>query len=151
MSEKESADTPKKKKGKLLLFIVAPVLLLGGGGAGGYLLFGPQKAEAKPKAPEKGVVVTLEDPLTINLSAGHYLKLGFAMQMTTDAGTEEVDTAEAKDLAIEQYTGLDVAVLENEKGREKAKEDLLAKLEQAYQKDKKQMIMDIYFTQFVTQ
>ncbi|RZU50467.1 flagellar FliL protein [Krasilnikovia cinnamomea] len=149
MSEKDSAAP--KKKGKLLLFLLGPVILLGGGGAGGYMLFASQKAEATPKAPEKGVVVTLEDPLTINLSAGHYLKLGFAMQMTADAGEEEIDTAEARDLAIDQYTGLDIAVLENEKGRAKAKQDLLAKLDQAYRKDKKQLVMDIYFTQFVTQ
>ncbi|BFU42111.1 flagellar basal body-associated FliL family protein [Krasilnikovia sp. MM14-A1004] len=151
MSEKDGADAPKKKsKKKLLMIIVAAVVLLGGGAAGGYFMFAP-KTEKKPEPPVKGVVVSMEDPMTINLASGHYLKLGFALQLTEAAGEEKIDTAEARDLAIKQYTGMDVAVLETEKGRDKAKDDLLTKLEQAYEKEKTQIVMDIYFTQFVTQ
>ncbi|GAB1694698.1 flagellar basal body-associated protein FliL [Krasilnikovia sp. M28-CT-15] len=151
MSEKDGADAPKKKsKKKFLLIIVAAIVLLGGGAAGGYVMFAP-KTEEKPEPPVKGVVVSMEDPMTINLASGHYLKLGFSLQLTEAAGEEKIDISEARDLAIDQYTGMDVGVLETEKGRAQAKEDLLAKLVHAYQEEKTQIVMDIYFTQFVTQ
>jgi flagellar FliL protein len=150
--EKEAAETeaPKKSK-KMLIIIVLAVVLLGGGGAGAYfLLLAPEEAAAAEK-PVKGAVVTMESALTINLAEAHYLKLAFAMQMTEEAGEEEIDTAEALDIAIEQYTGMEIAELETTKGREKAKEELLEKIEKAYNVDGKHLVMDLYFTQYVTQ
>ena len=101
--------------------------------------------------PVKGAVVTMDNALTINLAEGHYLKLGFALQATEEAGEVEVDMAEAIDLAIDQYTGMEIAELETTKGRETAKAELLEKIEKVYNVDEKHIIMDIYFTQFVTQ
>src|SRR4029450_7990729 len=89
--------------------------------------------------------------MTINLADAHYLKLGFALQMTEEAGEEEVDTAEAIDLAIDQYPGMDSAELETEKGRLKAKAELLEKIEKAYNVEDKHLVMGLYFTSFVTQ
>jgi flagellar protein FliL len=150
--EKETpAETPKKKSKKMLIIIVAAVVLLGGGGAAAYFLFFKSSGEKKVEAPVKGAVVTLEDALTINLADAHYLKLGFALQMTEEAGTEEIDTAEAIDIAIEQYTGMKIGELETEKGRLATKAEFLEKVEKAYNIDKKHLIMDIYFTSFVTQ
>jgi flagellar FliL protein len=145
--EADATEAPKKSK-KMLMIIVIAVVVLGGGGAGAYFMLSGDKAVAKPV---KGAVVAIENPLTINLAASHYLKLGFALQMTAEAGTEAVDTAEALDLAIEQYTGKEIAELETEKGREKAKAELLDKIEKAYNVDKKHLVMGIYFTQYVTQ
>ena len=54
-------------------------------------------------------------------------------------------------MAIDQYTGKTMAELSTEKGRERAKAELLEKIEKAYNVDDKQMVMDIYFTAFVTQ
>jgi flagellar FliL protein len=149
--EKETpAEAPKKSK-KMLIIIVAAVVLLGGGGAGAFFMLKGDAAEAKPKVPEKGVVVAMDNALTINLADSHYLKLAFSVQETTDAGTEAIDTSEAIDIAIAQYTGMDIAELETEKGRQKNKEELLKKIEKAYEETGKQIVMDIYFTQFVTQ
>jgi flagellar FliL protein len=148
--EKESADAPKKKSKKMLLIIAIAVVLLGGG-AGAFFMFKGDSAAATPKAPEKGAVVTMENALTINLADGHYLKLAFSIQETKDAGTEAIDTSEALDLAIDQYTGMDIAELSTGKGRDKAKAELLAQIEKAYNEKDKQVVMDIYFTQFVTQ
>ncbi|MGA5303477.1 flagellar basal body-associated FliL family protein [Nucisporomicrobium flavum] len=146
-----AAEAPKKSK-KMLMIIALAVVLLGGGGAGAYFMFFKgDAAEAKEPAPVKGAVVTIENPLTVNLADGHYLKLGFALQMTEEAGEEEIDTAEALDLAIDQYTGLEVGELETEKGREKAKGELLEKIEKAYNVDDKHLVMGVYFTSFVTQ
>src|SRR3954447_6860132 len=130
--EKETpAGAPKKKSKKLLLIIIIAVVLLGGGGAGAFLMLTSDKAQAKP-APKKGVVVTMENALTINLADGHYLKMGFTMQATEDAGTEAIDNSEAIDLAIDEYTGMSVAELSTEKGRDRAKQELLEKIEKAY-------------------
>ena len=149
--EKETAaDAPKKKSKKLLMIIVIAVVLLGGGGAGAFFMLSGNKAEAKP-APVKGIVTPIENALTINLADGHYLKLAFALQETADAGTEAVDTSEAIEMAIDQYTGKTVAELSTEKGRETLKDELLAKIIKAYTEDDTQMVMGIYYTSFVTQ
>jgi flagellar protein FliL len=151
--KKDAAEAPKKKSPMLLIIIIAAVVLLGGGGAAAYFLIFAKSGEEKPAAPEKGVIATMDNAITINLADGHYLKVGFALQETADAGTETVDMSEAIDLAIDQYTGMTVAELSTEKGRTAAKEELLKKIEEAYyeEKEKKQIVMDIYFTQFVTQ
>jgi flagellar protein FliL len=146
--EKEAAAEAPKKSNKMLIIIIAAVVLLGGGGGAFFMLKGGSKAEA---APKKGVVTAIESAITINLADGHYLKLGFALQQTADAGTEAVDTSEALNLAIDEYTGKTVAELSTEKGRETAKDDLLAKMVKAYTTDGKKEVMDIYFTSFVTQ
>ncbi len=149
--DKETAATEAPKKSKKMLMIIVLAVVLLGGGAGGYFFFAGDKAEAAEAKPVKGAVVTIKDALTINLADSHYLKLGFAMQMTEEAGEEEIDTAEALDLAIDQYTGMQIGELETEKGRAKAKQELLEKLEKAYNAEDKHLVMDLYFTQFVTQ
>jgi flagellar protein FliL len=150
--EKETSAeaAPKKSKKKLMIIVIAAVVLLGGGGGGAFFMLKGDKAAAAP-APEKGIVTPLEDDLTINLADGHYLKLGFALQETADAGTEAVDTSEAINLAIDEYTGLTVAELSTEKGRATVKAALLAKIDKAYTEKKVHKVMDLYFTSFVTQ
>ncbi len=148
--EKDTAEAPKKSK-KMLLIIVIALVVLGGGGAGAFFMLTGDSAEAAAEKPVKGAVVTMENALTINLAEGHYLKLGFALQATEEAGAVEIDMSEAIDLAIDQYTGMEIAELETTKGREAAKAELLEKIEKVYNVDDKHIIMDIYFTQFVTQ
>ncbi|MET8151198.1 flagellar basal body-associated FliL family protein [Actinoplanes sp. NPDC049668] len=146
-----AADAPKSKK-KLMIVVLAVVLLGLGAGAGGFFFLQSRaNAAAEEPKPERGVVVAIENQMTINLADAHYLKLAFALQMTKEAGEEEIDTAEALDLAIDQYTGMKIAELETEKGRTAAKEELLAKIEKAYTVEDKQLVMGIYFTTFVTQ
>jgi flagellar protein FliL len=144
------ADAPKKSKKKLIIIAAAALVVLGGGGAGAFFMLKGDSAEAKP-APVKGIVTPIEEALTINLADGHYLKLNFALQETEEAGTEAINTSEAINMAIDEYTGKSVAELSTEKGRDSAKAELLAKIEKAYAEDGKQTIMDIYYTSFVTQ
>lgn len=146
--EKDTAEAPKKSNKMLLMIIVVAVVALLGGGAGAFFMMKGDSAKAAP--PEKGAVNAIDAALTINLADGHYLKLGFALQQTADAA-EEVETSEALNLAIETYTGMTVAELSTDKGRAAAKEQLLHKIVEAYTEDGKKMVMDIYFTQFVTQ
>jgi flagellar FliL protein len=145
-----TAETPKKSK-KMLMIIVIALVALGGGGAGALFVLKGDSAEAAAEEPVKGAVITMDNALTINLAEGHYLKLGFALQATEEAGDVEVDMAEAIDLAIDQYTGMEIAELETTKGREAAKAELLEKIKKVYNVEDKHIIMDIYFTQFVTQ
>jgi flagellar FliL protein len=151
MSDKEAAApeaAPKKSKKMLMIIVIAVVVLLGGGAGAFFMLKGGSKAEA---APNKGVVTALDDALTVNLAEGHYLKFKFSLQQTADAGTENVDASEAINLAIDEYTGMKIAELSTEKGREEVKDDLLKKIVKAYTTDGTPEVMDIYYTEFVTQ
>ncbi|MFF5295612.1 flagellar basal body-associated FliL family protein [Paractinoplanes globisporus] len=143
-----AAEAPKKSSKKMLIIIVAAVVLLGGGGGAFFMM--KSGSSAAVAAPKKGTVVAITDALTVNLADSHYLKLQFSLQQTTDA-KEDVDTSEAVNLAIDEYTGKTVAELSTDKGRTAVKEELLAKIVKAYTVDKKQEVMDIYYTQFVTQ
>ncbi|MCY1144771.1 flagellar basal body-associated FliL family protein [Actinoplanes sp. Pm04-4] len=143
-----AADAPKKSKKMLMIIVIAAVVLLGGGGAGAFFMMKGDSAEA---APVKGTVVALDDAMTINLADGHYLKLNFSLQQTADAGAESVDTSEARELAIDEYTGKTLAELSTEKGREEIKKDLTAKIVKAYTEEDKKMVMGVYYTAFVTQ
>ena len=60
-------------------------------------------AAAAPPKPKPGAVVKLE-PITINLAAGHFLKLGLSLQASADAG-EDVSGAKALDTAIGLFSG----------------------------------------------
>jgi flagellar protein FliL len=138
-------EAPKKSKKKLIIILVAVVIALGGGGFGGYLAFAPKKEEVKPP-PEPGVVVPLE-AITINLADGHYLKLKISLQATAELGEEKLDGSKALDLAIEEFSNRPMAELFSNEERKRSKEELLKKIEKAY--DEK--VMDIYFTTFVIQ
>jgi flagellar FliL protein len=143
----EPAEGKKKSKKKLIIIVVA-VLLVGGGG--GYFMFGRGGSSAPPK-PVKGVVVPL-DPITINLAAGHFLKLGIALQ-ATKAAAEPPDGSEALDIAIAIFSNRTVAELNTAEGREKFKKELIKEVVAAYQdpKTKVQEVMDVFLTSFVMQ
>jgi flagellar protein FliL len=147
--EKDTAEAPKKSNKMLMMIIVVAVVALLGGGAGAFFMMKGDSAEAAK--PEKGTVLPIENALTVNLADGHYLKVGFALQQTADAEGHELDTSEALNLAIEEYTGKTVAELSTEKGRTQAKEELLKRIVEVYTEDKKKMVMDLYFTTFVIQ
>ncbi|WP_432978741.1 flagellar basal body-associated FliL family protein [Dactylosporangium sp. CA-233914] len=147
--DKTTEPTPTKGgKKKLIMIIAIALIALIGGGAGGYMIFAPKKATAEPK-PTPGVVSVL-DAITINLADGHYLKLKMTLQATTEAA-EPPDGSKALDIAIELFSNQSPDTLLSTDGREKAKQDLVAKVVTAYTVDKKKEVMDIYFTTFVIQ
>ena len=149
--EKETpVEAPKKSK-KMLMIIAIALIVLGGGSAGAFFVLTGDSAEAAEEKAVKGAVVAMDSALTINLAGGHYLKLAFTLQATEEAGEAEIDNAEAIDIAIDKYTGMKIAELETEKGRAAAKAELLEEIEKVYNVDGTHIIMDIYFTQFVTQ
>lgn len=99
---------------------------------------------AEAKAPEPGEVVKLE-PIQVNLSGGHYLKIGVALQLTADA--HEVDGSKALDATIDLFSGRSMDQLGRTENRSKLKKALKKELAHHYHGD----VMDVYFTDFVTQ
>lgn len=159
-----AADAPAGgKKKKLIVVGLGAVLLLGGGGAGTYMMMKPAAAAEKPV--EEVLLagdVTALDPITLNLSDGHYLKLGLALQAVVSEGGGEgasgPDGSKALDLAIAEFTGLSVADLSDPTKRQQYKDELQEKIITAYEEEPakegeppSKVVMGIYFTQFVTQ
>src|SRR4051794_23580568 len=123
--EKATDEAPAKKSKKKLIIIVAAAVVLLGGGAGAYFAFF-SGSSAKP-APEPGKVIAM-DAITLNLADGHFLKLKLALQATADAA-EAPDGSKAADIAISQFSNLPVAELASNAAREKAKKDLVKKVD----------------------
>ncbi len=138
----QAAPPAAEEKGgkKKLVMILVLVLLVGG--AAYWFVLKPKPAGADE--PKPGEVVRL-DPIQVNLSGGHYLKIGVALQLT--AGAHEVDGAKALDATIETFSGKSMDTLTRPDNREKLKQRLEKELEHRYHGD----VMEVYFTDFVTQ
>lgn len=132
-----AAETPTKGRGKLflVLLLVTAVAL----GAAWFFLIRPGD-----KAPQPGEVAPL-DPIQVNLSDGHYLRLGIALQLAE--GAHDVDGSKALDAAIEVFSGRPVGDLNRPAEREELREELESLLDERYHDE----VMDVYFTEFVTQ
>jgi flagellar FliL protein len=137
-----STDTsrPRRSRKKLLLALVL-VLALAGGGY--WFVLKPGGGDAEPVP---GEVMVLE-PVQVNLAAGHYLRIGLALQMVEGGGHGEPDGSKALDATIELFTGRKVAELADTETRNELRAELLDTLDHDYHGE----VMDIYFTEFVTQ
>jgi flagellar protein FliL len=134
----------KKSKKKLLIMVVAVVLVLAGAAYYFLVMSKPSKPAAVP-APVPGKVVPVT-AVSLNLTGGHYLRLGMGLQLTIET-TETPDTAKATDLAIAMFSGKTVDQVSDPTQRVAFKAQLLAELEKAYEGK----VMDVYFTDYVTQ
>jgi flagellar FliL protein len=139
---------PAKKGRKKLFLIIGAVVLVAGGAAAYFLLgMGGGDAEAAEPEPEPGAVVAVE-PISLNLAQGHYLRLGFSLQMTLEAGGHgEPDPGKAVDAAIALFSGRTVAEISDAETRETLKGEFLHELEELYHGE----VMDVYLTNYVTQ
>lgn len=141
-------------KSKLLPAIVLAVGLIGGG----YFMGGGKGAAAAkatvPSGPTTsttlpaGEVLPL-DPITLNLSDGHVLRVGIALQLTKAAKADAVtkEGPKALDLAIGLLGEKSQAELTAPGGRAKAKQELSEKVAAAFEGK----VLGIYFTDFVMQ
>jgi len=134
----ETQDAKGGGRKKLIMLLV--VMLAVGGGAYWFVL---KPAEAK-EAPVPGEVLRLE-PIQVNLTGGHYLKIGVALQLTADA--HEADGSKALDATIDLFSGRSMDELTRAEDRKKLKKVLEKELEHRYHGD----VMGVYFTDFVTQ
>lgn len=136
-SEADAADKPPKRSRKKLVIILVVVLVLGGGG---YWFTKPKPASA----PKPGEVVKLE-PIQVNLAAAHYLRIGLALQLVQ--GAKEADGSKALDAAIAEFSGLEMAEVNDPAKRDVYKKQLEKELDHRYDGS----VMGVYFTEFVTQ
>ena len=133
----EAAEkTPRRSRKKLVMVLVIVVVL----GGGGYWFMRPKPASA----PKPGGVVKLE-PIQVNLEASHYLRVGLALQLVQ--GAKEADGSKALDAAIAEFSGLDMAEVNDPAKRDVYKKQLEKELDDRYDG----AVMGVYFTEFVTQ
>ncbi|GAA4738693.1 hypothetical protein GCM10023350_23800 [Nocardioides endophyticus] len=142
-STAEKTETEEETSGgggrlKKIAIVVVVVLLVAA--AAWWFVLRPKPE----KAPEPGEIVTL-DSTQINLTGGHYLRLGLALQLTTDA--HEVDGSKALDAAIDLFSGRTMASISQPVRRDELKAKLVHQLDESYHGE----VMDVYFTEFVTQ
>ena len=154
MSTKEKApetDEAPAKGGKKKLLLILLVLLLAAGGAAYFFLF---SGSAKAEEPvSSGTFVTL-DPVAVNLAGGGYLKIGVSMELTEEgaAGGHEgggLDGSKATDLIISTFS--QAAPADVTGARDALKEALQQKIVEAYTEDGHELVMGIYYTEYVTQ
>lgn len=134
-----TAEAPTKGGRGRLIGIAVVLLALLGGGAWFFVL-----KPSGDSGPKPGEVVPIE-AIQVNLAGGHYLRLGMALQLTE--GAHEVDGSRALDAAITVFSGLPVGEVNKPDIREKLRHQLLEKLHERYHGD----VMEVYFTEFVTQ
>jgi flagellar FliL protein len=133
----EKADA-KGGKGRTIGIAVLLLALLGGGAW--FFVLKP----SGDSGPKPGDVVTLE-AIQVNLAGGHYLRLGMALQLTE--GVKEADGSKALDAAITVFSGLPVGEVNKPDVREALRKQLLERLKDRYDHE----VMEVYFTEYVTQ
>jgi flagellar FliL protein len=160
MAEETPAATadkaPKKNGGKKKLIIVVVVLALGGGA---YFTLGMKKKPlpktgdpmaAPATAKTLAQIAKLED-ITLNLSDGHFLKLGLALQLAPKAPVTDYTSggaaSKALDLAIDVFGSSSYSQLVKPTQRDQAKD----KLSQAVVKAYNGQVEGLYITDFVMQ
>jgi flagellar FliL protein len=147
--EKPAEETEEKGGGKKKLILILVVVLLAAAGAAYFFLFAGS-GEAAAEEPVPGEVLVL-DPIAVNLAGGGYLKIGVTLQLTADAGGHEggPDGSKATDLIISMFSQ---AKPEDVNGaRDALKEALQKKIVEAYTEDGHEMVMGIYYNEYVTQ
>jgi flagellar FliL protein len=135
----------KRTKSMKLKLAVLVVLLLVGGAAAKFTLLAPAAGATKAAKPIPGPVVAMTD-MTLNLSGGHFLRVQVALQLVKGANAE-LDTSEASQAIIDQFSNQSVAQVTGQSARAKAMAQLVTKLQKIYPKQ----IMGAYYTSFATQ
>jgi flagellar FliL protein len=134
------ADTDAEGTGGRKKLVVVAVVVLVALAAGWWFLLRP----SGPAEPEPGEVMTLE-PIQVNLADGHYLRIGIALQLSADA--HEAEGSKALDATIDLFSGADQGDLVKAGQRQEYKSELEEKLHESYHGD----VLEVYFTEFVTQ
>lgn len=138
--DKDVDKASGRGKKKLIMALVAVLVFAG---VAWFLFLKPDSTV--DKAPEPGQVLGLQS-IQVNLSGGNYLKLGIALQLTMDV-KEAPDGSKALDTAIDLFSGRSMVDLVRPGQRDKLKEQLANELQKRYHGE----VMDVYFTDFVTQ
>lgn len=147
-AEAAPAKKPKKAKGgskKKLIIIVAAALVVVAAAA--YFLVLAPEGKAGADEPPKPVAVVQFEPHSLNLADGHYLRLGFALELARTT-SEELEAAPALDAAISVFSGRTVAEVTDPATREQLRAELLALVQEHYGED---LVLGVKFSDYVTQ
>ena len=136
--------------GKKKLLVIAVVALLAIGAALYFFVFSSSGEAEEVVEPEAGEVLVL-DSVAVNLAGSGYLKVGVALQLTADAasGHGPMDGSHATDIVIDTFSQAQLADVTG--NREALKAELEQRIEEAYNHDGTEVVMGIYFTEYVTQ
>jgi flagellar FliL protein len=142
----KAAEEEPKAKGGLLKnkkFLLLLVLVLVVGGAA-YKMLMPAPPPGPPKAGDTVVL----DPLTLNLTDGHYLQVSVAVQLVQGKATKDkFETSPADQLIINEFSNRTVASLSSDAAREKS----LTQLKKGMDKEYPGAVFKLFYTKFVTQ
>ena len=150
-----SEPSPKGKKGKLLIVGGVLVLPLAWFGANTFLL-GSKHAAAEKHGAESiektagGEIVSVE-PMSINLSDGHYLKVGVAIELAEGEPAKEFEKKgkpnKIRDAVIMIASTRSMAELGTPEGKQEFRDALHEKAERLYGES----YHGLYLTEFVMQ
>lgn len=136
---------PNARKVSLKAVIVSVVVILALVAGGVYwFVVRPALDDGTPPPVVPGAVNTV-DSINLNLSDGHYLRLGFAVQLTDQA--KEVDSAQILDAAITVFSGQKFSDVLDPVVREGLRQQLAGQLDRVYDGE----VMEVYFTDYVAQ
>ena len=154
MSTKEKAsetDEAEAKGGKKKLILILLVVILAAAGAAYFFLFSGESAAAEEPV-SSGTYLVL-DPVAVNLAGGGYLKIGVSLELTEEGAagghSGALDGSKATDLVISTFS--QAAPADVTGARDALKEALQQKIVEAYTEDGHELVMDIYYTEYVTQ
>lgn len=168
-----------KKKSKFRIVIPIALMVVGMGSGGYFSVLAPKQAAAEAAAASTttevhvGKIVRLA-PITMNLSDGHILKVGLAMQMIAEPKEEELNAlvgveasskkeeggakeaesatmtlggleSKALDVMISELGSSNFETLSSPEGRAHAKKLLAERIVESYEGD----VVEVYFTDFV--
>ncbi|GAA1436021.1 hypothetical protein GCM10009641_33690 [Mycobacterium cookii] len=136
----DAAGAPEVKGGRRKKLLLVGLALVVGAAAAWWFVLRP----SGPTEPVPGEVMTME-PIQVNLADGHYLRIGIALQLSADA--HGADGSKALDATIDLFSGVDQAELAKAGQRQELKHELEEKLHEHYHGD----VLEVYFTEFVTQ
>jgi flagellar FliL protein len=137
----EAEEAPAKGGKKKLVLILAVLLVAAAGAAYFFLMSGSGEAEE----PVPGEVLALE-PVAVNLAGGGYLKIGVALLFVEGGGHGTTpDGSKATDLVISTFSQAQPADVTG--ARDALKEALEQKIIEAYHGE----VIEIYYTEYVTQ
>lgn len=145
------AETKKKSKKKLLMMVVGLVLLAGVGYMMKPSFFPPHYRPGQPVPDGKMLPLSTN---TINLSDGHLVQVGVALQLSLPADDKTItaDTPKFLNGEITVFGALTYPILLQPAGREGAQANLLKLFQKiAGTRQGAQQIKAVYFTSFVAQ
>jgi flagellar FliL protein len=127
------------------LGVLVLVLLLVGVGAKETILKPKAVAKSATAKPVPGPMVPMTEQ-TLNLTDGHFLRV-IVVIVTTKGTSAALEVTEGNQAVIDQFSNQSVAALTGLVNRDKARRQLVVRLEKIYPKK----ILDVIFNEFVMQ